>query len=242
MALASSAQAAEVTGGASIAGAVPLPIGETHITTRFGATGDYDGIAKTAHDFWRVGLKARDSFVINVAPTTAASYYTVCFLEPGVDDFTFGSGSCFRPPNQSNGAGGRTQLSYKAPKTGDYVLMMSEYIGGSSSRVSTLAYSFNASVRHATQLVLSIPRSVNQGSRFALKGLLRGIEAPEVVLIQRRFGRGKWQNLTRTTALPSKDFTVYTRLPNKGGYTYRATFAGDRDFLPSQASKSIVSR
>ena len=136
------------------------------------------------------------------------------------------------------------RLTFTAPGASEYVLMAfraeDQLLG--YQPLATLAYSFNASVRHATQLVVSIPRSVNQGARFALKGQLRGTEAPEVVLIQRRFGRGKWQNLTRTTALPSKDFTVYTRLSNRGRYTYRATFAGDRDFLPSQASKSIVSR
>lgn len=232
-----------VEGGATIAGATPLPLNVPSETSRVSSAQDYDLSDETVHDFWTVSLKARDQLTLDLTSTGITDVDVVCVLRPDATDFNYQGGDSNCLFRGTEAAGNRWRLSYIAPTAGTYRIMV--YAGDSGFDLDPTeqqAYSFLAAIRHATQLVLSVPRRVDHGARFALKGQLRGTEAPELVAIERRFGRGRWLRLARTTALPSQDFTVRVSLPRKGNYTFRATYAGDRDFLPSRASKSVVSR
>ena len=176
LALSGSAQAAEVTGGASIAGAVPIPIGDTNTTVRFGTDDDFDRRRNTAHDFWKVApqgsrqvanRRRADGGPVgpgNTLPSRPGRHR----LQFQHERYQLMSSTTVR----DYGAGGRKRLTFTSPGSSEYVLMA--YRGEDQllgiRPLATLAYSFNASVRHATRLVLSVPRRANRGSRIAVRG------------------------------------------------------------------------
>jgi hypothetical protein len=159
--------AAHANGGASIAVAPPLPLGQLV------SGGGQDT------DFWKLSLDGGDKLTIDGTfpggSEEAAYYFQTDLFAPSVTDFTYFQSS---PVAQQQELFGEDQAVLQAPSSGVYTLAFCEGPESSCSDAPQFSidaaspmnpYTFTATVSHAVSLAISTPTLAARGSTITVR-------------------------------------------------------------------------
>ena len=86
-------------------------------------------------------------------------------------------------------------------------------------------------------LSLTAPRLVQKASFVKVKGIMGGGAPGTPVLIEQRFGIGKWKTVRIVTTDAAGTFRVRVRVGKAGNHRVRARFLGDGQH---QASQKVI--
>ncbi len=154
---------ANASGGSSIATAPELPLGQL-----------VAGGGQQA-DFWRIQLFAGDRITFKAS---FPSIYEFSLYAPSVDDFSYANANSVAN-NPGNAASGMTEFTFTSPFTGLGTLAVCEDVvsesgcgGGSYPKESMDAYTFTATIAHATNLTISVPTIARRRSTVTIRATI----------------------------------------------------------------------
>jgi hypothetical protein len=232
--LAGGVGAAGEAGGASIAEAPELVLGEV----------EYGAPASGAR-FWRIPLLQRDSLTLDLGNGGLSGQdrpIRYCLLAPTVRDATLARSECAWQTTVRRGE--RYRLRFSAPSSGSWTL------GAVSNTCSTFqacatvgwadtfpfVHEFTASVRHFTKIALRGPQVARPGAKLTFAGTVTGADGGKVQIQTAPSGARATVAIKRNGT-----FTWSTRAASRPGtYRVRAVYAGDAGHLPSNTVVSFL--
>jgi len=216
------------SGGASIATAPELSLGQQHTASRFGGP-----------DYWRIALGAGDELTIRFGATGGGAV-RLCLLAPMVADESSDNAICEASSLVQDGGTG--ELHAVAPFPGRWTLAVDAC--ASCAGVfhphdrPDVGYALTALVRRYTHVTAHAPHTVRAGASFTCTGRVTGASAGRIDL-DRRSATG-WARVTAGPIRSDGRFTLRTRLAGASRRTaIRLSYAGDAGHLPSATTLVI---
>jgi hypothetical protein len=151
-------------GGASIAEAVALPLGN-EVSSGALRTRKLNALPWAA-EYWKVTMAPGDRLVLDYGATNDLGV-GVCLLSPDVTDFTEQKASCLASAITMD----KTELRFTAPVDGFYTV---RFAVNACACTDPLSYTFLARVVVPTRIALHAPRLVRHGAHIRVSGVIAG--------------------------------------------------------------------
>ena len=216
------------SGGASIAAAPELPVGQQHAANRSGGP-----------DYWRATLRRGDEVLVRFGASGTGSV-RLCLLPPTITDVSPDNAICAESETVS--AGGTRVVGLIASSSGRWTLAFDAC--GSCDLVfhphdwTEVSYAVTLLVRRYTQVTVHAPTSVRAGASFVCAGRVAGASGGRIHM-ELRDGSG-WVRIATGPIRSDGGFTVRTRVAGPARRTsIRLSYRGDAGHLPSETAVAL---
>ena len=216
------------SGGASIAAAPELPVGQQHAANRSGGP-----------DYWRATLRRGDEVLVRFAASGTGSV-RLCLLPPTITDA--GSDNAICTDSGTASAGGTRVVGLIASSSGRWTLAFDAC--GSCDLVfhphdwTEVSYAVTLLVRRYTQVTVQAPTRVRAGASFACAGRVAGASGGRIQM-ELRAGSG-WVRIATGPIRSDGGFTLRTRVAGPARRTsIRLSYRGDAGHLPSETTFAL---
>jgi Bacterial pre-peptidase C-terminal domain len=204
-------------GGASIAGAPDLPVGQRVVDGASTDSGDVDL-------YWRIALASSDQLRVDYGSNNQNGIELTLYA-PNVTDYTLRDAN----PLVEDSTNSKHEVKFVAPSPGRYTLRVQAY--------HQLAYEISAYVRHHTITSFSVPSLLEANAVLRVRGSVAGTSGGRLLI--RVTGPHRYVRKVIATMNSSGDFSWTTKVSRSGVYHVRAIYYGDDEHLPSSAVRTV---
>jgi hypothetical protein len=219
--VAAGAGAAVRGGGADIASAPELPLGQQ---VQGGAPHSCSPLRR---EFWRLTLLRGDHVRLDLGSLNGHTVYVIIYA-PDITDYTLNGATQLASVSTTT----KNELTYIAPAPGRYTLLVG--VGDCSY---DLAYILTGYIQHYTSTSVTTPPLVETGKPFTVSGAVSGATSGNIEI---RFTTAGQPTVSGTASITNSGAFQLKQTLNAGGqYKVQAIYHGDGNHLQSAASTQL---